>query len=160
MYQFRTVKTDIGELILIGDGVSLEYILFENAELPERYEGKLKANRNAYPLAVKELKQYFRKQLVQFTFPIKINAEGFNRRALEALARVPYGMTISYKDLARRAGSHQAYRAAGSACGRNPLPIVIPCHRVIKSDGSLGGFSGELAIKRKLLDLEQAKYKS
>lgn len=159
MYQSRKVKTDIGIIQLIGDGVTVEYILFANSPVPKQYQGKLKENRSAYPTAVKELTLYFQQQLVRFTFPIKINAEGFNGRALEALAKVPYGTTISYKELAIRAGSSKAYRAAGSACGRNPLPIVIPCHRVLKSDGSLGGFSGDLATKRRLLNLENANCK-
>ena len=83
-----------------------------------------------------------------------IGGTPFQRRVWKAIASIPWGETRSYAWLARKAGSPRAYRAAAQACGANPLPRIIPCHRVIASDGTLGGFSGGLSLKRKLLMLE------
>jgi methylated-DNA-[protein]-cysteine S-methyltransferase len=160
MYLFRKLKTEIGELTLIGDGTIVECILFRGAPVPRQYRDNLKENRTAYAKAAKEIKSYLRGHVTEFTFPFSIiMPDGFRKKALEMLARVPYGKTISYQQLAAKAGSPQAHRAAGSACANNPLPIVIPCHRVLKSDGTLGGFGGGLPIKRRLLDIEKSTYK-
>ncbi len=155
----RKLKTAIGEITLVGDGHAVEYIAFPETRLPERYQGRLKERKSAYPQAARELKQYFERRRTEFSFPIRLEAHGFQARALSALAGVEYGRAISYKELAKLAGSPAAYRAAGSACASNPLPIVIPCHRVLKADGSLGGFAGGLKTKKQLLDLEQVPYK-
>ncbi len=82
-------------------------------------------------------------------------AHGFRRHVLDELRDVGYGTTVSYSQLAEAAGNPRAVRAVGSACATNPIPIVIPCHRVLRSDGSLGGYGGGLHVKRALLDLEQ-----
>jgi methylated-DNA-[protein]-cysteine S-methyltransferase len=79
---------------------------------------------------------------------------GFTRRVLEQTARIPFGETVSYKGIAGRAGNERAFRAAGTALGSNPLPIVVPCHRVLHAGGGLGGYTGGLDIKRKLLTIE------
>ncbi len=79
---------------------------------------------------------------------------GFDRKALRVCARIPYGKTLSYGEIARRAGSPGGARAAGQAMGKNPFPIIVPCHRVVKSDGTIGGFGGGLHHKRALLELE------
>jgi methylated-DNA-[protein]-cysteine S-methyltransferase len=160
MYLSRKLKTEIGELTLIGDGNVVECILFQGASVPHPYQGDLKESRTAYSRAVKEINGYLRGRVTEFTFPFSlVMKDGFRKKALQMLARVPYGKTLSYKTLAERAGSPNAHRAAGSACANNPLPIVIPCHRVLNSDGSLGGFGGGLMVKRRLLDLERADYK-
>jgi len=155
----RKLDTTIGTITLIGDGEVIEYIAFPDTSLPKQYSGKLTERKSAYRQAARELKQYFQRRRTTFSFPVRIKANGFQARALEALATVDYGQAISYKELAEMAGSPTAYRAAGSACAMNPLPIVIPCHRVLKSDGSLGGFGGGLKTKKQLLDLEQVPYK-
>jgi len=95
-------------------------------------------------------------------FPVKVDwtrVGGFTRKALQICAKIPHGKTLSYAEVARRAGSPGGARAVGQAMARNPFPIVVPCHRVLKSDGTLGGFSGGLHFKRALLDLEGAKAK-
>lgn len=95
-------------------------------------------------------------------FPIKIDwtrVDGFTRKALQVCARIPYGKTLSYGEVAARAGSPGAARAVGQAMSKNPFPIVVPCHRVLASNGKLGGFSGGLHFKRALLDLEGAEAK-
>ncbi|MBN9621887.1 MAG: methylated-DNA--[protein]-cysteine S-methyltransferase, partial [Actinobacteria bacterium] len=82
-------------------------------------------------------------------------SHGFLLRARQENAAIPYGQTRTYTDLARGAGNERAVRAAGSACSRNPIPLVVPCHRVLRSDGSLGGYAGGLEMKDKLLDMER-----
>jgi methylated-DNA-[protein]-cysteine S-methyltransferase len=81
-------------------------------------------------------------------------SHGFLLRAREGIAAIPYGETRTYTDLARGAGNERAVRAAGSACSRNPIPLVVPCHRVLRSDGSLGGYAGGLEMKQRLLEME------
>ncbi|MDA8387175.1 MAG: methylated-DNA--[protein]-cysteine S-methyltransferase [Nitrospiraceae bacterium] len=102
-----------------------------------------------------EFRKYFEGALDAFTYPLApLDGTAFERGIWLALREIPYGQTRSYKWLAARAGHPGAARAAGRALAKNPLPIVLPCHRVIESDGSLGGYSPELAIKRRLLEAE------
>lgn len=149
-FHYREIDTPVGKLYLVGDGEAVSYISFEKAAMT-KLSGELVRNPRAYQQAVKELEEYFAGERTKFGFPISLFAEGFNRKVLTALKRVGFGKTVSYKELARRAGSPSAFRAAGAACGRNPLPIVIPCHRVTNSDGRLGGWSGRPGAKEKLL---------
>ena len=93
----------------------------------------------------------------QFDLPLEIEGTEFQKRVWNELLKIPYGKTISYKELAVRLGDEKVIRAAASANGANPLPIVIPCHRVIGSDGSLIGYGGGLEIKEKLLILEGSR---
>ena len=105
--------------------------------------------------AAAELGQYFRRRRRQFTVPLDISAlPAFTRRVLAACAAIPWGTVLSYGQLAAQVGSPHAARAVGQAMGRNPVPILIPCHRVVRSDGTLGGYGGGLAVKRQLLALE------
>jgi methylated-DNA-[protein]-cysteine S-methyltransferase len=104
----------------------------------------------------RELEDYFAGRRHDFELPIDWQlSRGFLLRARQGIAAIPYGETRTYTDLARGAGNERAVRAAGSACSRNPIPLVVPCHRVLRSDGSLGGYAGGLAMKEKLLDLER-----
>jgi methylated-DNA-[protein]-cysteine S-methyltransferase len=106
--------------------------------------------------ATVQLDQYFGGKLKAFTLKLSPQGSPFQLKVLEALEKVPYGETVSYGELARRVGKPNASRAVGGANARNPLPIVIPCHRVIGSTGHLTGFGGGLDIKRALLDLEKS----
>ncbi|MDA8088434.1 MAG: methylated-DNA--[protein]-cysteine S-methyltransferase [Nitrospiraceae bacterium] len=104
---------------------------------------------------INEFRQYFDGTLKAFTYPFSmIDGTPFERSVWLALLEIPYGQTSSYKWIAERAGRPQAARAAGQALAKNPLPIVLPCHRVIESGGGLGGYSPDLEIKRRLLELE------
>lgn len=105
--------------------------------------------------ARRELDLYFEGKLTEFDMPLdwRLTA-GFRKRAQQAIARIPYGQTRSYAELAASAGNERAVRAAGTACGSNPLPIVVPCHRVLRSGGALGGYGGGLPMKEALLRLE------
>jgi methylated-DNA-[protein]-cysteine S-methyltransferase len=104
----------------------------------------------------RELDDYFARKRRGFELPIDWQlSHGFHLRARQGIAAIPYGETRTYTDLARGAGNERAVRAAGSACARNPIPLVVPCHRVLRSDGSLGGYAGGLEMKRRLLALEE-----
>ncbi len=105
--------------------------------------------------ARRELEEYFGGRRTRFDVPVdwRIMA-GFRRRVLEATARIPFGSVSTYTDVARRAGSPRGMRAAGNALGSNPVPIVVPCHRVLRTGGNLGGYGGGLDRKRMLLELE------
>jgi methylated-DNA-[protein]-cysteine S-methyltransferase len=105
----------------------------------------------------RQLDEYFAGDRREFTLSLDWgSAGGFRRRALEAMSRVPYGETVTYAELAARAGNPRAARAAGHACATNPIPIVLPCHRILGSDGRLHGYGGGLHMKRQLLRLEGA----
>jgi len=104
----------------------------------------------------RELDEYFAGTRTAFDLPLdwSLVHSTFRRRVLEHTNRIPYGQTLSYQDVAGLAGNPQATRAAGTALGSNPIPLVVPCHRVLRTGGALGGYGGGLAIKRQLLDLE------
>ena len=107
----------------------------------------------------RQLGEYFAGRRRHFDLPLCPAGTDFQRRVWRALADIPYGTAISYRELARRVGSPKGYRAVGQANGKNPLPIILPCHRVIGADGALGGYSGGLDRKRFLLDLEGVAYR-
>jgi methylated-DNA-[protein]-cysteine S-methyltransferase len=105
--------------------------------------------------ARRELELYFEGELTDFDLPLDWRlSKDFRRRVLRAIARIPYGQTRSYTEMATSAGNERAVRAAGTACGSNPLPLVVPCHRVLRSGGALGGYGGGLPMKEALLRLE------
>ena len=105
--------------------------------------------------ARRELDLYFEGKLTEFDLPLDWQlSRDFRRRALRAIDRIPYGKTRNYTEIARSAGNERAVRAAGSACGSNPIPIVVPCHRVLRTSGALGGYGGGLPMKEALLELE------
>jgi methylated-DNA-[protein]-cysteine S-methyltransferase len=105
--------------------------------------------------ARRELDLYFEGRLTEFDLPLDWQlSRDFRRRVLRAIARIPYGQTRSYTQMATSAGNERAVRAAGTACGTNPLPLLVPCHRVLRSGGTLGGYGGGLEMKEGLLRLE------
>jgi methylated-DNA-[protein]-cysteine S-methyltransferase len=108
--------------------------------------------------ARRELEEYFEGRRDRFELPLdwRLSHSGFYRRVLRATARVPFGEVISYSEAAKRAGSPRAVRAAGSALGSNPIPIVVPCHRVVRTGGAIGNYGGGPEMKRFLLQLEGA----
>ncbi|HEX5983013.1 MAG TPA: methylated-DNA--[protein]-cysteine S-methyltransferase [Solirubrobacterales bacterium] len=103
----------------------------------------------------RELDLYFEGKLDRFDLPLDWRLSGgFRQKVLRAINRIPYGQTRSYTEMARTAGNERAVRAAGTACGSNPIPLVVPCHRVLRTGGALGGYGGGLPMKRALLELE------
>jgi methylated-DNA-[protein]-cysteine S-methyltransferase len=106
----------------------------------------------------RELEEYFEGKRDHFDIPVdwSLTSAGFRSRALHAVARIPYGKTKTYAEIAKAAGNDRAFRAAGTACGRNPIPLIVPCHRVVQSGGGIGNYGGGPEMKRALLDLEGA----
>jgi methylated-DNA-[protein]-cysteine S-methyltransferase len=106
----------------------------------------------------RELEEYFKGKRDHFDVPVDwaLTPEGFRSRALHAVAKIPYGETRTYTQIAKQAGNPRAFRAAGTACGRNPIPLIVPCHRVLQSGGGVGNYGGGPEMKRALLDLEGA----
>ena len=111
-------------------------------------------NENQLEQALSELNKYFRGIPTDLTLKLDLHGSDFQKRVWKSLLNIPYGKTASYKDIAAMIGAPYAIRAVGGACGKNPVPIIVPCHRVISADGSLGGYSGGLRIKKALLKLE------
>ena len=106
----------------------------------------------------RELEEYFEGKRHHFAVPVDwtLTPPGFRNRALHAVAKIPYGKTRTYGEIARQAGNERAFRAAGTACGRNPVPLIVPCHRVVQSGGGIGNYGGGPEMKRALLDFEGA----
>jgi methylated-DNA-[protein]-cysteine S-methyltransferase len=106
----------------------------------------------------RELEDYFEGRRHDFDVPVdwSLTSPGFRSRALHAVARIPYGRTKTYAEIAREAGNERAFRAAGTACGHNPIPLIVPCHRVVQSGGGIGNYGGGPEMKRALLGLEGA----
>jgi methylated-DNA-[protein]-cysteine S-methyltransferase len=143
------IETPVGPMGLRADADGLIEITFH-----ARGAAGAKPRAGVLGEATRQLDAYFDKRLRRFDLPLAPHGTPFQLEVWEALQRIPYGDTCSYADLARRIGRPDAVRAVGAANGRNPIPIVIPCHRVIGSKGQLIGFGGGLSLKRWLLDLE------
>ncbi len=124
----------------------------------ERFDAPAEWRRHDAPFseAKRQLDAYFAGQLERFDLPLAPEGTAFQQRCWQVLTEIPFGETISYGEQARRVGRPGAARAVGQANGANPLPIIIPCHRVVAADGGLGGYTGGLSIKRRLLVLEGA----
>lgn len=153
-------KSPLGTLVLEGDGRALTRLRLPGEPKPARGQAGEGAQRirdpQPFAAAIAQLDEYFAGARRRFDLPLAPAGTPFQLKVWRELRKIPYGRTISYATLARRAGNEAACRAVGAANGRNPLPIIVPCHRVIGSDGSLTGFGGGLAAKRKLLELEGA----
>lgn len=145
----------VGRLLLAGDGASLIQVCFQSGPRPQQPAEGWVAAAAPFRAAIAQLDEYFAGGRRRFDLPLAPRGTDFQRRVWRALSDIPYGKTISYGELARRIGKPSASRAVGLANGANPLPIVVPCHRVIGSDGSLTGYGGGIDRKRFLLDLEQ-----
>jgi len=125
------------------------------AEIAERVSPRVLEAPAALDEVQRELDLYFAGKLDRFDLPLDWQlSSGFRRRVLRAIDRIPYGQTRNYTEMARRAGNERAVRAAGTACGSNPIPLVVPCHRVLRTSGALGGYGGGLPMKQALLELE------
>ena len=148
------LKTPGGELMLAGNEEGLHHIVFPEGKGHMKPKADWQHLPDAFPEARQQLLEYFAGERRDFDLPLAPEGSDFQREVWSALRNIPYGTTISYGELARRVGRPAAARAVGAANGRNPIPIVIPCHRVIGKDGSLTGFGGGLQLKERLLELE------
>jgi methylated-DNA-[protein]-cysteine S-methyltransferase len=150
------VESPIGKLLLAATERGLRYIQF-GGRMPRPRKGEVWIESAAalQPYA-DQLQAYFRGELREFTCKLDLDGTTFQKKCWEALLRIPYGKTCSYADIAKQVGSPRAFRAVGQANHNNPIPIIVPCHRVITSSGTLGGYGGGLDVKERLLRLEQA----
>ncbi|MET9110483.1 methylated-DNA--[protein]-cysteine S-methyltransferase [Streptomyces zhihengii] len=165
-FEWGVVDTDIGPLLLAASGRGLVTVAFHaRPAVRDRTLARLAERLGAEPVAetgvrlaepIRQLRAYFGGGLKEFDLPLDWSLSGgFNREVLrELLAGVPYGTVVGYGDLAARVGQPGAAQAVGAAMGSNPIPVVVPCHRVVETDGGLGGFGGGLETKRRLLALE------
>jgi len=153
---YDEVPAPIGRLIVASDGASIVGVWMANASPSDPSWASARGEDACLREARAQLDAYFAGRLRQFDLPLSPNGTEFQRRVWLALQAIPFGTTISYAELARHVGSGAAVRAVGAANGRNPIPIIVPCHRVIGSDGSLTGFGGGLDRKRWLLTHEGA----
>lgn len=151
---YTTMESPIGTLTIAGEGDTVHWLLFpDNRHEPKARPGWM-FDAGAFPEARRQLAEYFAGKRRDFDLDIAPAGTPFQQTVWQRLTTIPYGQTWSYRQLAESVGNAKAVRAVGLANGRNPVPIVVPCHRVIGSDGSLTGFGGGLDTKRFLLELE------
>ena len=152
LYTF--VETPIGPLLVAGDGHRLKEVHFP----PSEPEDDWTHDARAFDGVARQLGEYFEGKRRTFDVELDLDGTPFQLQVWSALQRIPYGEVRSYAEIARSIRRPKAVRAVGAANGANPIPIIVPCHRVIGSNGSLTGFGGGLDVKRKLLDLETRGY--
>jgi methylated-DNA-[protein]-cysteine S-methyltransferase len=152
---YTQIESPLGPLLLAADDVGLRQILFVKGRHPAQPETSWKEDHVPLNETIQQLQAYFAGELENFDLTLAPEGTPFQLGVWHRLYDIPYGTTISYGELAGRIGNPKASRAVGLANGSNPIPIVIPCHRVIGSNGKLTGYGGGLPIKEKLLALER-----
>jgi methylated-DNA-[protein]-cysteine S-methyltransferase len=155
--RYTRVESPVGPLLLVADEAGLRKIYFEKGRDRARPESWWKKDDNLFQNVIAQLRSYFTGKLREFDLVLAPEGTRFQLDVWQRLCEIPYGETMSYGELARRVGNPNASRAVGLANGSNPIPIVIPCHRVIGSNGKLTGYGGGLPIKEKLLALEHGQ---
>jgi len=159
---YRTLDTPVGALLLAATTEGLVRVAYLTdgpddilADLAERVSPRILEAPHRLDAAATQLDEYFRGRRVTFDLALDLRlTTGFRRDVIAHLPDIEYGHTASYAQVAASAGSPRAVRAVGTACAKNPLPVVVPCHRVVRSDGSIGQYVGGIDAKRILLDLE------
>jgi len=152
---YSYLESPIGTLLIAGDADAIHEINFPKNGCARRPEADwTESSRGPVSDALRQLREYFAGKRTEFDLPLSPKGTEFQRGVWRRLQEIPYGETISYGELAKRVGNPKASRAVGAANGQNPIPIVIPCHRVIGANGKLTGFGGGLPTKEKLLALE------
>ena len=159
---YRVIDTPVGSLLLAATARGLVRVAYPRqghqaalAQLAAAISPRILAAPARLDPVARQLEEYFSRRRTVFDVPVDLRlASGFRRQVLTHLPRIPYGATESYAQVAAAAGSSRAVRAAGTACAANPVPIVIPCHRVVRSDGTYGGYAGGPQAKHALLTLE------
>jgi len=155
--RYTQIESPLGRLLLAMDEAGLRHIRFLAGRHGARPEPAWRRDRAPFTALIRELRAYFHGELERFDQPLAPQGTGFQLTVWKELCGIPYGETISYQELAERVGNPHASRAVGMANGANPIPIVIPCHRVIGSNGQLTGYGGGLGLKQKLLALERGQ---
>jgi methylated-DNA-[protein]-cysteine S-methyltransferase len=154
---YKEIESPVGRLKLIANANALIAVLWRR-ESPDQTQFDAARQDSQHPVlleAERQLKEYFAGDRTTFNLPLEPDGSAFQKKVWRALTEIPFGQTRSYLQLARSLGSARASRAVGAANGKNPLSIVVPCHRIIGSDGSLTGYAGGLEVKAALLALEQ-----
>ncbi len=151
---YTTFDSPIGELMAVGDGRAFHGLHMQEGRTAIKVGGGWKAVDEPFAELRSQLAEYFAGRRRSFDLSLQMRGNPFDQRVWRALQEVPYGETVSYGEIARRIGEPFASRAVGVANARNPIAVVVPCHRVIGADGSLTGYGGGLERKRLLLDLE------
>ena len=153
----RTVPSPVGPITLAGADGTLTHLRMQDQTHPPPDQERWHEDPEAFADVVEQLESYFRGERTTFDVELRLEGTEFQRRVWAALLEIPYGETASYGELAARIGSPGAARAVGLANGRNPIGIIVPCHRVIGASGDLVGYGGGLDRKRQLLELERAR---
>jgi methylated-DNA-[protein]-cysteine S-methyltransferase len=161
---YRVVETPVGKLLLAATGRGLVRVAYEREghesvldRLAERLSPRILESPGRLGEAARQVEEYFAGRRTAFDLPLDLSlASGFRRTVIRHLPEIRFGHTESYAEVAKAVGNPRAVRAVGTACATNPLPVVVPCHRVLRSDGSLGGYIGGLEAKTSLLSLEAA----
>lgn len=155
MLFYDQVSTEWGGVLVAMDEKGIRLVkIYEGTKAPVPIFNVWKKSSIKLKNATDQLKAYFAGELKVFDLPLSLDGTPFQVQVWEELQKIPYGETRSYMEMALSMGNDKACRAVGGANGRNPIPVIIPCHRVVGSNGSLGGYSGGLGLKRRLLSLE------
>jgi methylated-DNA-[protein]-cysteine S-methyltransferase len=152
---YCVLDSPVGSLTLVADDAGLRQINFPQNGKPAAPDSGWHEDASALRETIRQLRAYFAGEIESFDLPLAPAGTTFQQKVWSDLRKIPYGETISYGELAKRIGNPKASRAVGLANGSNPIPIIIPCHRVIGSNGKLTGYGGGLPIKEKLLALEK-----
>jgi methylated-DNA-[protein]-cysteine S-methyltransferase len=152
---YSYVESPIGDLLVAGDDGVLKLVSFPRGSMAREPDEGWERKDSEFDEVRRELGEYFEGKRESFDVPLEADGTDFQRDVLGALQQIPYGETRTYGEIAEHLGKPKASRAVGAANGRNPIPILIPCHRVIGSDGSLTGFGGGIDTKEFLLSLER-----
>src|SRR5688572_15727383 len=155
--QYRTIDSPIGRLLVACDDAGLRFLLFSTGRREVKPDPAWEPDRGLVKEAARQLTLYFQGKLRDFMLRVAPEGTPFQRSVWSQLQQIPYGETTTYGELARRLGNPKAVRAVGLANGSNPISIVIPCHRVIGSNGALVGYGGGLPVKQALLALESGQ---
>lgn len=151
---YTSMRSPIGELLLLGDGDALCGLYMQEGRKPVEIAPRWERSAAPFTDVQAQLREYFAGERVAFDTPLAMSGTPFERRVWRALTDIPYGQTVSYGEIATRVGQPSAARAVGLANGRNPIAVIVPCHRVIGANGTLTGYGGGLERKRLLLELE------
>jgi methylated-DNA-[protein]-cysteine S-methyltransferase len=150
------MKSPVGMVYIVASSKGLQGVFWQKQAVksvhkldPKRAEDKMILK------AVSQLKEYFAGKRKEFDIDLNFEGTAFQNRVWRALSQIPFGQTVAYKDIAKKISNPKAVRAVGTANGKNPFCIIVPCHRVIAADGSIGGYGGGIPVKRQLLQIEQ-----
>ena len=149
-----TIDSPIGELLLVGDERFLRGLYMQAGPRPKRIPAEWRRAEEPFAAAREQLAEYFAGERTGFELPLELDGPEFERTVWDALTSIPYGEIASYGEIAKRIGCPDSARAVGSANARNPISVIVPCHRVIGADGKLSGYGGGLERKQFLLELE------